>query len=292
MRYDFTHKPKKNVLHAEGVVDEPQPVSPPVSAISTRSTTPKRKRMYNQTNVNNPEEISVQLIPALHHVDNGIKRYFSNLQVPTDDSVRTDQVPVRIAGGDKTTLYWKQAIRGELRNGRIKLPVMSINRESFEFNPLKFSPAYMPVARRFANSDGSRMALTYRPYPVLLNYTLSMWAERKRDIDYMLFQIAPRFNGGLAEFSVDAGIVTGTIVMKMNNYTDNSDIEKEASDLALVQYDMSITAEAWIPLPEKIVPTVLGAAVTLVEDPTGEFLEVGRVGPASISIGESDARPT
>lgn len=277
MIYSFTHIPRKSVQVDTGTIAEPNPIVS--DNVHAASALPKRPRLYNQHNVNVPEEIISPILPGLHHIDMGLKNYFSDIVVPTDGGLRTTPATIRISGGEKSTLLWKQDIRGELKNGRIKLPVLAINRESFEYNPLKFSPAYMPIARRFVDSDGTRMELMYRPYPVIVNYTLAMWAERKRDLEYMLFQIIPRFNGGLAEFQVDAGTMTGSIPMKMNTTTDNSDKEAEANSLAKVQYDISISAEGWIPLPQKILPTVLGHAASFAES-SGAFLEVANLGPS------------
>lgn len=288
--YDFRNVPRTTVVYSTGTVHTRSP-NTSTTPLTTTSMKSKRPRLYDQTNVNVVEETVYQLIAGLHHADLGIKNYFSDVVVPTDDSLRTTTVPVRIAGGDKTTLFWKQLIRDDLRNGRIKLPVMALNRESFEYNPLKFSPPHLPIAKNFTDTAGTRMKLTYRPYPVIVNYTLGMWAERKRDIEYMMFQIVPRFQGGLAEIKIDAGLITGTVVMKFNGFTDVSDIETEADTLAKVQYDISISAETWLPLPEKIIPTVLGHAATLREYDTGEFLEVARIGAAAIPIDSLPAIP-
>ncbi len=290
MIYDFRHIPRAVVPHDAGNVDQSKPAVDQGTVSLT--ALPKRPRLYNQHNVNVPEELVTTLLPGLHHVDLGLKNYFSDIVVPTDGSLRTQPVPVRIAGGEKATLLWKQEIREGMRNKRIKLPVIAINRESFEFNPQKFSPAQLPIDRRFVDTAGTRMELTYRPFPVLINYTLGMWAERKRDIEYMLFQILPRFNGGLAEIDVDAGTITGTVPIKLNSSTDNSDKEAEANSTTKVQYDISLTAEGWIPLPQKLVPTVLGHAMDFREFTTREFLEVANLGPSSAMIGESVPRPT
>lgn len=287
--YDFRYIPKTSTLVSNGTVDVNQPVVQ--TATIEAAALPKRPRMYNQHNVNVPEEEVTTLLPLLHHVDVGLKTYFSNIMVPTDGGMRSTPVPIRIAGGEKATLIWKQAIRDGLRNGVIKLPVMSIRRESFEFNANKFSPPYMPIAKRFVDSAGTRVELSYRPYPVTVNYTLALWAERKRDIEYMLFQIVPRFQGGLAEIHVDGGTITGTVPLKLNSTTDQSDFEAEASSTAKVQYDLSITAEGWVPLPQKIVPTVLGHVGTFRELSTREFLEVANLGPQSVMIGDNIPSP-
>lgn len=217
-------------------------------------------------NVNHPEEIKSNLVRGFYSMDAGVKRYFEGIQVPTADSVRP--LDVRIAGGDKTFLQWTQDVRA----GRLKLPVLSVNRTAWRFNVQKFSPPYIPMTKRFANSEGSRIVLTYRPWPALIDYTLSFWTERKRDMEYIMHQIIIRFNP-LAEFRIDdeAGL-RGTVQMRLGEMTDNSDIDIGAEELAKVRYDVNITIEGWLPLPEKILPTALGKVVSLHEQ-NGKFLD-------------------
>jgi hypothetical protein len=47
-----------------------------------------------------------------------------------------------------------------------------------------------------------------------------------------------------------------------------------AEDVPKIRYDISISAEGWLPIPtSKIVPSVLGRVVTLNDYETGEILE-------------------
>jgi hypothetical protein len=221
----------------------------------------------NDINLNQPEDVRSMVVKGFYSMDKGLKEYFSDIDVPTVDNTR--KLEVRVAGGDKTFLIWKQ----DLKSGRIKLPVMSINRTSWRFNPDKFSPPYINMTRRFtSDSDGSRIILTYRPWPALIDYSLSLWTERKRDAEYVLYQIQTRFNP-LAEFRIDdeSGL-RGTVTMKMNDVTNNSDIDIGAEELAKVRYDITLTMEGWLPLPEKVLPTVLGKVGSF-HEMNGVFLE-------------------
>lgn len=222
--------------------------------------------LNSDLNLNQPEDVRSVLVRGFHAMDKGMLQYFKNIKVPTKDNVRDLQV--RIAGGDKTFLMWQQ----DVRSGRIQLPVMSINRTGWRFNPQKFSPPHIPMRRRFANPEGSRVVLTYRPWPALIDYTLSVWTERKRDMEYIMYDIMTRFHP-LAEFVVDdeAGL-RGSVQMLFGDATDNSDIDIGAEEQAKVRYDVNVTIEGWLPLPEKILPTVLGRVTTL-HDITGQFLE-------------------
>ena len=258
--FDFTAKSNKT-----GVTPERAPLITP--RLPQQPDLEEKDELVNSdVNLNQPEDVRSVLVRGFHAMDEGMKRYFEKLQVPTKDATRA--LTVRVAGGDKTFLIWAQ----EVRAGRIKLPVLSINRTGWRFNPEKFSPPHIEMARRFANNDGSRMILTYRPWPALLDYTLSFWTERKRDIEYIMHQILIRFNP-LGEIRIeDESGLRGNAQIRLGDSSDNSDIDVGAEDLAKVRYDVNVTLEGWLPLPDKILPTALGK-VTSLHEFDGTFLE-------------------
>jgi hypothetical protein len=189
------------------------------------------------------------LIPGFRYLDEAMKLYWSDLRIPTRDNYRF--MRTRIAGGDRTLQIW----RDDLKHGRVQLPVMSINRSTHEYNAEKYSPAYHPMMTRFVDSSMTRVRKIYRPVPYLVSYTLSIWAEHKRDVEYALFQIIPRFNP-LAELVANDGRMTGTVQLRYGGASDTSDKEASAEQLAKVKYDINVVAEAWLPLPEQVVPTI------------------------------------
>lgn len=210
------------------------------------------------------------VFPAgLETMDRGVKEFFQDIDVPTKDGTR--KLEVRVAGGDKTILYWKQLME---QDNRISLPVMSVNRTGSRLNPNRTTPASVGpyFYRRMADNDGSRTILTPREYSVLVTYVLSVWAERKRDIEYIAYQIQTRFNP-LAEWTVEDEYMVGNIVAKLEGVSDNSDIDVNANQLAKVRYDFNIEIEGWVPLSGRIVPNVLGKVTELAEMDTREFFE-------------------
>lgn len=208
-------------------------------------------------------------------MDRGVKDFFSDIVVPTKDGAR--KLDVRVAGGDKTILFWKQLME---EDNRIKLPIMSVNRISMSPNPNRLTPASaVPnFYQHFADRDGTRMVISPREYSVLISYTLSVWTERKRDMEYVAYQVMTRFNP-LAEWRVQDEFMCGNIIGKLEGSTDNSDIDIEANQLAKVRYDFNIQIEGWLPLPGRVVPTVLGRVQDLAELDTREFFGVVKSKP-------------
>lgn len=212
------------------------------------------------------------LQPGFRALDDAMKQYWSGIRVPTKDSYR--YMRVKVAGGDKSLLLWAD----DLKEGRVRLPLAVLDRTGHEFNPEKYSPAYHSMTARYLSTRGDRVAKVYRPVPFLVEYTLTIWAEHKRDAEYILYQVLTRFNP-LAEFRMSDGKLEGNVQLRFGGSSDTSDKETGYDQHANVRYEVTTTAEAWLPLPEKIVPTVLGR-VTVLREKLGEIL-VAAVGGAS-----------
>lgn len=218
-----------------------------------------------------PYHLEEFLTPAFRSLDDAMKQYWSGIRVPTKDSYRF--MRVKVAGGEKSLLIWND----DLKEGRVRMPVASISRESHAFNAEKFSPAYHPMTIRFINNRKDQVAKVYRPVPYLVEYTLSIWTEHKRDAEYILYQILTRFNP-MAEFKMYDGKLQGNVQIRFGGSTDMSDKEVGYNEYANVRYEVTMSAEAWLPLPEKIVPTVLGVTKSF-RDSAGEILSasVGQI---------------
>ena len=205
-----------------------------------------------------PYDIEEFLIPGFRSLDDAMKQYWSGIRVPTKDSYRF--MRVKIAGGDKSLLIWAD----DLKEGRARLPLATISRERHEFNVDKFSPAYHNLGYRYLNSRKDLVSQYKRPVPYNVDYTVTIWAEHKRDAEYIQYQALTRFNP-LAEFRMSDGRIQGNIQMTFGGSTDASEKETGYDQHANVRYEFSFTAEAWLPLPETIAPTVLGRVTTFNE---------------------------
>lgn len=264
--YRFEFPPSNPIVNQE--------ITPDIGPLADQSRLEENDEiLYDQTNANSPEDVRSTLVMGFATMDNGVKQWLSDVRVPTGDGHRF--MNVRIAGGDKTFLIWSQ----DFRTGRIKLPVCSINRGTVRFNEQKYSPPVHPIARRY-NAEKTRVTKTFRPWPCLIDYDLSIWSERKRDAEYIIYQILTRMNP-LAEFVVEDDYIRGNVQVRFGDYTDNSDIDIAGDERAKVRYDVNITIEGWLPLPEQTVPTVLGRVGEVKDFNLNSFLESLRFGGGS-----------
>lgn len=213
---------------------------------------------------NLPYAVEEFIIPGFKALDESMRRYWQGIRVPMKDGYRF--MRVKVAGGDKSLLIWND----ELVGGRARLPVAAIDRTSAEFNPEKYSPASLPMAIRYPSKRGDLAIKVFRPVPFLVNYKLYIWSERKRDADFIIYQVLTRFTP-LADFRMFDGKLQGTVVLKFDGHEDTSDKETGYDQSSNVRYEVSLTAEAWLPLPEQVVPTVLGR-VTVIQEQLGEIL--------------------
>lgn len=215
-----------------------------------------------------PYHLEGFLQPGFRSLDAAMKQYWSGIRVPTKDSYR--HMRVKISGGDKSLLIWAD----ELKEGQARLPLAAISRESHEFNPEKWSPAWHAMTARYVSTRGNLAAKVYRPVPFLVQYTLTIWAEHKQQVEYILYQVLTRFTP-LAEFRMFDGKLEGNVQLRYGGCQDASDKEAGYDQHANVRYEVTTTAEAWLPLPEKLVPTVLGR-VTVLKETLGTVLAAAR----------------
>lgn len=211
-----------------------------------------------------PDYLQEFLIPGFSALDEALKTYWAGIRVPTKDSYRL--VRVKVAGGDKTVLFWAD----DLRDGRVRLPVISLNRETAQPNPDKFSPPYLAMRRLFS-ADRRYQSIVYRPIPFLVEYELTSWSVWKRDADHILYQVMARFNP-LAEFTMSDGHIRGNVQLRFGGYSDASEKEAGFDQQAKIRYEFKMTAEAWLPLPERVVPSILGMVNVAQEYTTREIL--------------------
>lgn len=227
-----------------------------------------RKPLDGQSLQAYPYHLEEFLATGFWSLDAAMRKYWSGIRVPTKDSYRF--MRVKVAGGDKSVLTWAD----ELNEGRIRLPVAALDRTKHEFNAEKFSPAYHSMTARYLNARGDTAARVYRPVPYLVSYTMIVWANRKRDIEYIMYQVMTRFNP-LAEFRMFDGKIAGAVQLRFNGVSDASDKEVGHDERAKVRYEVDMQAEAWLPLPEKIVPTILGR-VNILREIGGDILAAAK----------------
>lgn len=236
----------------------------PVSIKQSSDTQSGRVDVLGDSVGKHPDYVEEFIIPGFRALDAAMKNYWSGIKVPTKDSYR--YMRTKIAGGDKSLMTWKDM----LADGRAILPVCSINRTGHQFNSEKFSPPYLSMTRRHTSSRRDRAARIRRPVPYNVDYELIVWAEHKTDAEYALYQISTRFHP-LAQFKMNDEHIYGWITLKDKGFTDASDKETGHDQKSKIRYEFRMTAEAWLPLPEFVVPTVLGH-INVVKETAGDVL--------------------
>ena len=270
--YEFTSKVLEQVRTsrpAPGPEYNPQIDLYPVAVAQSSDVQGGRSKIYGDPLGTQPEYIQEFAMPGFWALDEAMKTYWSGVRIPTKDSYRF--MRIKIAGGDKSILIW----RDQLKDGRVKFPVAAISRTSQEFNPYKFSSPVLTMARRYTSSRMDRVALIRRPVPFLVKYTLTIWASYKGEAEYAVDQILPRFNP-LAEFVMCDQHLTGSVQLRFEGSADTSEKEAGFDQKAKTRHEISMTAEAWLPLPELIVPTILGHVTAVKEYISGQTLAMGR----------------
>ncbi len=259
--YEFRHDLR---VQPQTQMTGPGPGNVPTTQKQLSHAQGGRTRLHTGGQVIDPTDVEDFLMPGFHALDGAMKMYWSGMRVPTIDAYRFCRI--KVAGGDPTLLTW----RDDLMNGRVRLPVASLSQTKAEFNKDRFNPAYHPMVMRYPNKRGDRVILVYKPVPWLVEYTMSVWAEFKRDAEYIKYQVLTRFNP-LAVFKMSDNHIQGDVTLRFGGYNDQSDKEATFDQHRMIKYDFSMTAEAWLPLPERLVPTVLGHVLS-VKDPGGDVL--------------------
>lgn len=238
----------------EGVRNEPKP------------------RIINDQNIDHTEGQLNTLEPEFLHVDRAMLGYFSDLECPSKDGLRTSKVRARIAGGDKSILVWEKELQQGSR--RVQLPVISINRGNANPNKNKQHPTGYATSWTYINNS-SQARLSFASQPWLIDYTITIWANQKFDAENIIRQITDRFDHGLQDrIRIETENHFGQAIIEMQNISFSGDIEPESETQPKVRYDIAFKVEAWVPRKTIVVPTILGQIVAIKEQSTNAFLSI------------------
>jgi len=213
---------------------------------------------------------------AFHALERSLKHYFGDLPVPAKDHVRF--MRVRIAGSNRAVLMHTQA----QQEGQTILPIAALSGgKDYEFNPEKYSLPFFPMAVRYLNNSRNKVAKVFRPVPVLVNYTLTVVTESKRDMGTIQTHLMRRFNP-YAELMVDDGRISGAVQLHYKGANTTTELEVPFDQDQVNTWELNFQAETWIPLPELVTPTVRGTIAVWKESCTSTvdlnippFLEAG-----------------
>jgi hypothetical protein len=222
--------------------------------------------------INYVEEVRESFVPGFKLMDKGIKNYFSGIRIPVGNGLEEYRImPVRISGADPEALIYSDK---NLRGARLELPIMAIHRSGCRFDPNRYSPPILPIARYFKNCT-KRSELIYRPVPFKLDYSMYVWAEHKSDAEYAMFSVISRLNPIGSYFVEEQGLgLSQEVILHPGSNTDESDIESNNDTRAQVKLTMTVEMEGWLPISSKIVPNILAKPVTIKEGVGGKQDEI------------------
>lgn len=205
--------------------------------------------------INFVEEVREAFPPGFKLMDRGIKNYYSGIRIPTGKGQESYTIlPVRIAGADQDALIYADQ---HLRGGRLEYPYLSITRTGENFDPKRYTPPLLPIARHFKNK-GKRSELIYRPVPYMIDYTLDIKAEHKHEAEYALYAIISRLNPIGSFFLEERSMgFAHEVIIHPGSSTDVSDLEMDEGNRAYVKKSITLKMEGWLPTPTKVVPNIL-----------------------------------
>lgn len=265
--YDFSQQPIKSLNPVDPVYqgDQTQSIIRKSVPIGTQ-----QKPVIADSPINYaPEEVREVATRGFFALDDGFKNWLSGIKIPTLDSYKT--ASVHVVNQDRSILSWAQ----EFIDGRVTLPIISIQRTSWAFDQTRFTPPYVPIRTEFTDSTLRRKRLIYRPVPFKVEYSAYIWSQFKQDAEYIDSNIIRRSNP-LGEFYIEDNQYTQIARVKHTGTTDSSDIDV-VKDRAKVIYNMNFSLEYALPINEKIAPTVLGRVATIKESPVGDVFDVYRI---------------
>lgn len=233
---------------------------------------PNFRFIEDPIDINYVEEIREHFVSGFNLMDKGIKNYFSGIRIPIGKGMEEYRImPVRIAGADPEALIYADK---NLRGGRLQLPIMSIHRTGETFDPKRYSPPILPIARYLKNCT-KRSELVYRPVPFLIEYSMSIWSEHKSDAEYALYSIISRLNPiGTYYLEEEVLGLSHEVILRPGSSTDESDIESDTNSRAQVKKTVAITMEGWLPNPTKIISNILAKPVIIKEGVGGKQDEI------------------
>lgn len=249
---------------------EPQRTLSLDSSVYEGVRTEPKPRLINDQNIDHTESHLNSLEPEFLHVDRSMLNYFSNLECPSQDGLRSTKVKARVAGGDKSILAWERELQEGSR--RVQLPVISISRGESSPNKSKSTPTSMPVSWTYVNNL-KNARLSFAPQAWIISYTITIWANQKTDAENIIRQITDRFDHGLQDrIRIETESHVGQAIVEMKTVSFNGDVDVDSETQPKVRYDLTFSVEAWVPRKTVSVPTILGEIISIKED-NGQFLD-------------------
>lgn len=230
-------------------------------------------------------KVIYQYTKALRGADEAMQKLFGNVSV-IDELGQAHAVPIQWASQERAVAAFLQSNfrkDNSLAVDRIELPMMSIWANDYTFNQQRY--LYHGAVQYFERDypDGSRYkpGLTIqedrhprdtifgvaRGIPMDIGYQLTVWTVYWEDMNQILEQILLKFSP-VAYIRIQ-GVHWETAV-KIQSIANNVDQEPGDQGVRVFKFQVSMTAETYIPQPIVRQKAVLKAKVDVVDSVTDE----------------------
>lgn len=228
--------------------------------------------------INNPNRnVVYRYSKSIRAADEATMDLFKNIVVIDDDG-KAHPVPIIWATQERAVAAMLQDnVRKDnsLVVDRIKLPIMSIYSNNFQFNPDRYiyhkaidynrrmRPDNKPGFTENEHKERDTVFGVARGIPVDITYTLYAWTMYVEDMNQILEQIFTKFSP-IAYIRV-RGVPWETIV-KLDSTANNIDVEPGDQNLRVIKYEFNLTVETYIPQPIVRKKSVLGTRINIFND--------------------------
>jgi hypothetical protein len=214
---------------------------------------------------------------ALRGCDEAVMDLFRNVVVLDEDG-KAHPVPIIWATQEKAVAaVLQQNVRKDnsLVVDRIKLPMLAIYSNSFDFNQDRYIYHRATDYLRSLRTDGKPGFTVNEKYerdtvfgisrgiPVDVGYTLYGWTLYVEDMNQLLEQILTKFSP-IAYIRV-RGVAWETGV-KIDSIANNAEIEPGDENIRVIKFEVNMTAETYIPQPIRRNKAVLKTKIDIYDN--------------------------
>jgi len=146
----------------------------------------------------------------------------------------------------------------QMNPNTVPLPFLSYSRHSFRFDEERYR--YGSLTKGYQTLDKVKWVGMRMPYPVVISYSMDVWASTLRQLTSIKEQVALKFPLGsysYLEIMHPEPFGKELIRITWDDWVDNSDLEPGSENSRTLRQTYTFSLYGWIVGPVKITPAVL-----------------------------------